>query len=200
MSKNKKFRVPKNEQREYDLLVQRANRRIKKNLKYIQQQNIQDFNTVRALVHDYATPEAWAGRNTVFSRKKTFATEQEYKQTVEHLKEWGKKTTKKNPNKYDRSIAEIRKGYEKAIIKALTTTAITATQGVLTPTGRLPKGMAKQIRELSLQQLTNWFEVADPTEDVEVERFSTAEYFGMEREQFIDTFERRMNLLKSIYK
>lgn len=200
MAKNKKFKVPKTKQKDFDLLVQRANRRIKKSLEYIQQEDIKDFNTVRALVHDYASPEAWAGKNNIFSRKKTFNSEQEYKQYVKHLEEWGKKTTKKNPSRYDRSIESIKKGYQQNIIKSLTTVAITATQGVLTPKGRLPKGMAKQIRELSLEQLTNWFEIADPTEDIEVERFSTSEYFGADREQFIDIFDRRMNLLKSIYK
>ena len=194
MAKNKGFRVPLSEQTEFDRMVQRANRRIKASLEFIQKEDIKSESTIRSLVSDYGSPskESWASDKTVFSRSKWFDSEKEYNQFKRHLEEWGKEG--KN---YDRSIENIKKGYYDNIIKALTTIAVD-NPGVMTKNGRLPGNLAKKIRELSLEQLTNFFEYADPTEDIESQRFSSYDYLGVDRQDFVDITMARLNALKTI--
>ena len=188
-----KYKVPLSEQKEFDLLVQRANRRIKRSLEYIQKEDIKSESAQRALVSDYTAQSSWSTPKTVFSRSKVFDSERDYKAYVRHIMQWGA------PEAYERSVASIRKGYEDNIIKALTTVAIDNGQGVLTKQGRLPGNLAKKIRELSLEQLTNFFEHADPTEIIEAERFNSYDYMGVDRQEFVDITVARLNSLKEIY-
>lgn len=192
MAKNKGFRVPIAEQIEFDRMVQRANRRIKASLKFIQKEEISDANTIRSLVSDYGDPVNWNTSKTIFSRSKWFESEKDYQQTKRHIEEWGKEG-----DKYDRSVESIKKGYYDNIIKALTTIAVD-NPGVMTKNGRLPGNLAKKIRELSLEQLTNFFEYADPTEDIESQRFSSYDYLGVDRQDFVDITMARLNALKKI--
>ena len=188
-----KYVIPLSEQKEFNLLVQRANRRIKKSLEYIQQEDIKSDTAQRALVSDYTDTSNWSTSKTVFSRAKTFNSESAYKAYRRHLEQWGAKEG------YERSISSIREGYEKAIIKSLTTVAIDNGQGVLTKQGRLPANIAKEIRSLSLEQLTNFFEHADPTEQIEVERFNSYDYLGVDRQEFVDITKGRINALKELF-
>ena len=193
MAKDSKFIVPKKDQKNFDRLIQRANRRIQKNLKYIQQEGIDSNVAQRALVSDYADQANWATGKTVFSRSKSFASEKDYKQFVRHVKQWGAKN-------YDREPEKVKKGYYKAIINALTTTAIdNGGGGILTKSGRLPGNLAKQIKEMSLEQMTHFFAEADPAEDLEYLPYSGEDYIGVDRQQFIDITESKLNTLKKIY-
>lgn len=193
MKKSTKFIVPKKDQKQFDRLVQRANRRVQANLKYIQQEDIQSSVAQRALVSDYADQANWATNKTVFSRSKSFSSEKAYKQYVRHLKQWGAKNFEREPEK-------VKQGYYKAIINALTTTAIdNGGGGILTKSGRLPGNLAKQVREMSLEQMTHFFAEADPTDDLEYMPYSGEDYIGVDRQQFIDITESKLNTLKRIY-
>lgn len=193
MAKNDKFIVPKKDRKNFDLLVQRANRRIKANMKYIQQEGIQSEVAQRSLLSDYADSNNWASAKTVFSRSKTFSSEKAYKQYVRHVKQWGAKNYERNPEK-------VKKGYYKAIINALTTTAIdNGGGGILTQNRRLPGNLAKQVKEMSLEQMTHFFTEADPAEDLEYLPYSGEDYIGVDRQQFIDITESKLNALKKIY-
>ena len=197
MAKNKVgYTVPASERKEFDLLVQRANRRILSNMKYIQQEDIKSQTAQRALVGDYMDKGEWAGSTAVFSRSKSFTSESAYKAFVRHIEQWGASGDK---GEFARSRDTLREGYEKAIIKALTTAAIDNGNGVLTKQGRLPANLAKEIRSLSLEQLTNFFDHADPTEDLEVQRFSSYDYLGVDRGEFVDITRARLNALKQLY-
>lgn len=193
MKKDSKFIVPKKDRKEFDRLIQRANRRIQANLKYIQQEDIKSDVAKRALVSDYVDQSNWATGKTVFSRSKSFSSEKAYKQYLKHVKQWGAKKPRRNEEK-------IKKGYYKAIINALTTTAIdNGGGGILTKSGRLPGNIAKQVKELSLEQMTHFFAEADPAEDLEYLPYSGEDYIGVDRQQFIDITESKLNALKKIY-
>lgn len=193
MAKDSKFIVPKKDQKNFDRLIQRANRRIQANLKFIQQEGIESNVAQRALVSDYADQANWASAKTVFSRSKSFTSEKAYKQFVRHVKQWGAKN-------YEREPEKIKKGYYKAIVNALTTTAIdNGGGGILTKSGRLPGNLAKQVKEMSLEQMTHFFAEADPAEDLEYMPYSGEDYIGVDRQQFIDITESKLNTLKRIY-
>ena len=67
MGKNN-FIVPKEQQHAYKMLVQRANRRVKSNLKYINQNKIISEHTQRSLVGGFTEHEKWASGRMPFSR------------------------------------------------------------------------------------------------------------------------------------
>ena len=194
MAKNDFFTVPADQQKEFNLMIQRANRRIKASLKYIQEENIQSDNAMRALVGDYASQTAWHSEKTPLSRSKKFSSEKAYKQFVRHVMNWG--DVKDNP----RSVENIKKGYYKSIVSALTTVAIdNGGGGILDEKGRLPSKITRALRGLSLEQISNFFDHADPTEDIEYYGFSSDEYYGVDRDEFIDITIGKINALKTIF-
>lgn len=188
---DRKFTVPKAEQKEFNLLIQRANRRIQSSLKYIQKEDLSSDNAQRALMGRYTDKAEWHTEKTVFSRSKVFDSEQDYKQFLRHVSQWGGEENERSPEK-------VKEGYYKAIIQALTTTAID-NDGVLTKSGRLPANLAKQIREMSLEQLSNWFDGGDPSEDIESLRWGSDDYIGADRGEFVDITKAHINRLKEIY-
>ena len=187
-----KFVVPSADRKEFDLMVQRANRRIQASLKYIQNEGITSESTQRALVGDYSDVSAWHTSKTTFSRAKTFASEKAYNQFVRHVQQWGGK-------EYERSVENVKEGYYKSIIQALTTTAIDNGNGVLTAKGKLPGNLAKKIRELSLEQMTNFFEHSDPTESIESQGWASEDYIGVDRGEFVDITVGHLNSLKQLF-
>ena len=189
-----KYIVPENEQREFDLLVQRANRRVLSNLKQIEKNNITSENTVRSLMGDYADSKEWLTKKTPFSRAKKFNSEKDYRQYVRHISQWGAEG-----DDFTRSEDAIKERYYKSIIQALTTTAIDNGNGVLTKTGRLPGNLAKKIRELSLEQLTNFFDHSDPTESIESQGWGSENYIGVDREEFVDITKSHIDALKELF-
>lgn len=191
---NNKFVVPEHERHDFNLLVQRANRRLKANLKFMQKEEITDFNTQHALLGIYANPEEWATQKNAFSRSTKFASKQMYEAYKKHLSKWGGE----GPD-YEKSIENIKEGYYKAIIQSLTVTALDNGDSILTSRGKLPGNLAKKIKGLSLTQLTNFFEIGDPSEDIEASRFNSLDYLGVDREEFVSVTETRLNYLKQIY-
>lgn len=191
MKKNDSFIIPEEERKDFDLLVQRANRRIISNMKYIQKEEIKDPATQRALIGKFTDPLEWQGRKTAFSRSVRFSSEKEYKQYLRTVDKFG---SLEEP----RTVEGLREGYAKAIIKSLTTVAID-NPGVLTAKGRLPANIAKKVREMSLEQMKHYFEEGDPADDIEYLPYSGEDYYGVDRQQFVDITMKRLNTLKEIY-
>lgn len=187
-----KFYVPESERKDFDLLVQRANRRIKSSLKYVESSGISSEAGQRALLGDYASQDNWNSSKTVFSRSKKFDSEKDYRQYLRHISQWGGDSFERSPDK-------VHSGYYEAVIKALTTTAIDNAEGVLTKSGRLPGNLAKKIKDLTLEQITHFFEGGDPTEQIEYSRFSSYDYLGVDKGEFIDITESHINKLKQLY-
>lgn len=192
MAKKNSFKVPANERNEFDMLVQRANRRVKSSLKYIQREEIKSDVAQRALVSDYIDRGSWASEKTVFSRSKQFESEKAYKDFKRHIAQWGDVD-------FPRSVEKVKEGYYRNIIQALTTTAIDNGNGVLTATGRLPGNLAKQIKELSLEQMTNFFNHSDPTEAIEYQGWGSDQYIGVDRGEFVDITRAHLNNLQQLF-
>lgn len=186
-----KFIVPEAERVEYDRLVQRANRRIKKNIGIAE--GLKSDIARRSLTFGYDNKDKWATDKTVFSRSKVFEDEKEYKQYRRHLEQWG------TPGDYAKSEAVLRNRYYKSIIRALTTTAIDNGNGILLESGRLPGNINAKIKSLSTDQLLSFFDVADPTEDIEKNAWDSHTYIGIDRDEFIDITEAHLNKLKQLY-
>lgn len=192
--KASKFVVPKSDQREFDRVVQRANRRIQANLRYIQEEGIESSNAKRALLGDYVDSSTWAGAKSAFSRSKTFESKKAYQQFMRHVNQWGAEGT------YERSAGELKQGYVKAIVKAITTTALdNGGGGILTEDGKLPADIVKDIESMTLEQLTHFFDEADPTEDIERAGFDSLHYIGVDRDTFVDITKSKLSHLKQVY-
>lgn len=192
MATSKKFVIPLEEQKEFDLMVQRANRRMQATFKYMQQEDIKDDKTQRALIGAYASAENWHTARTVFSRSKRFESEKDYQQYKRHVLQWGE------GGDYIRSPENVKKDYYKAIIKALTTTAIDNANGVLDERGRLPGDLARKIKNLTLEQMVHFFD-NDPTQTIEYAGWSSDDYIGVDEDEFVDITVSHLKALRQLY-
>lgn len=194
MAKTKgRYIVPKAEQKDFDLMIQRANRRIQSAFKYIQQEELKSENAVRALVGDYNNSATWNTEKTVFSRSKRFSSERDYQQYKRHVEQWGGKENA-------RSVDSIKQGYYKSIIKALTTVAIDNGAGdIMTKNGRLPGNIAKKVKNMTLEQMVNFFDHGDPSDEIEKNAFDSKDFIGVDRTEFVDITEGYINRLIELF-
>lgn len=204
-----KFVVPKEQQHAYKMLVQRANRRVKANLKYIKTNNITSMDTQRSLVSSFTDHTQWAGKTMPFSRSikgrwltnadtgamefKDFANEREFKQYLKHLEKWGKEG-----KRFDASPRKIKEDYKTSIIKALNN--IKDQYNITLPGGKLPKEIITAINSMTLQEITNFYANGDPGEDMEIAQFDSDDFVLVETaEDFIDVVVTRVNNIKKYY-
>ena len=190
MAKTSKFIVPEKERREFDRMIQRANRRIKSNLRYIAQETIESESAQRALLGDYIDRSTWNTEKTVFSRSKVFDNEKAYNAYKRHVAQWG-------DVKPSRTVDKVKEGYEKAIIKSLTTAAID--NNIPLENGRLPGDIRNKVRNLSLEQMTHFFENSDPVDDLEYLPYSEVDFNGVDTAGYIDNVDTIINSLQQIY-
>lgn len=191
MAKTSKFRVPESERNEFDRMVQRANRRILSNMKYLQQEAIQSEATERSLLGDYSNRSAWHSQKTPLSRSKVFSSEKAYKQYKRHVAQWGSK------NAPTKTVDSLKKGYYENIIKALTTAAID--NNIPLENGKLPGNVANKIKGLTLEQLTHFFENSEPVDDLEYLPYSDVDFNGVDTAGYIDNVDTIINSLQQIY-
>ena len=200
----KGYTVPAGERTEFDRMVQRANRRIIANMKYIQQEEISSEGAKRALLSDYVDRGEWATEKTVFSRSIKFNSKREYESYKRHVMQWGASEqqraayeAKNNHTLTDRTLDGIKEGYQKAIIKSLTDSAIA--NNIEFKNGRLPGNIVKKIRGLTLEQLTHFFENSDPIDDLEYLPYSEIDFNGVDSAGFVDNVDSIINGLKWVY-
>ena len=183
-----KYVVPASDRREFDRIVQKANRRIMANLKYIQQEDVYTEDAIRSLVGDYADRSTWHTDKVVFSRSIKFNSKKEYEQYKRHVMEYSAE---------DRKPAERKKGYIKAIIKSLTTSAID--NNIPLENGRLPGEIRKKLNELTLDQLVHYFKHDDPVSDMEYLAYSDIDFNGVDAKGFVENVDAIITSLKSVY-
>ena len=184
------YRVPKEEQHAYKMLVQRANRQIKKNLKYIEEHDIRTANTQRSLVFDYGDMANWATEKTTFSRSIKFESEKDYRQTMRHLTKFA-----------NTSAPKLEKAYRDTIIDRLQDTAIKY-QIQLDEHGQVPQNIIDMLDDMTLEQLQQWFDIGDPEEDTEVQQYGSDDYAqiaGGTLQDFTDTTKTRVEWIKTAY-
>lgn len=193
MAKNKNvFTVPAGERKDFKLLVQRANRTITANLKFIDKEDVQTGRAKRQLLGDFIDKNAWHTEKTAFSRGIKFESEKAYKDYVRQLQRWGGEVAEK-------SVKGTKQRIYESIIKSLNTTADIYGQGVKDDSGHLPKEITDRLEKMSVEQLLNFFDIADPTEDIEHQSWSYEEYQeGVDRDTFVDITTTRLNYLEQI--
>ena len=201
--------VPKELQHAYKMAVQRANRRVKSNLKYIGKNNITSDHTQRALVGSFMYHGNWATDTMPFSRSnkgryiidantgrpefREFKTETEFKQYLNYLNKWGQQTEK--GERFNAHPEKIKEDYKSAIIKALN--EVKDHYSITTPGGQIPKEIIEEIDSMNLEQITNFFGNGDPSEDVEISQFNSDDFIYVESaEDFTDVVISRINQVK----
>ena len=195
--KGNQFIVPKDERNEFDLLVRRANYRIKKSMDYVQKEKgISDERTLHSIFGDYA----YSSSPTAFSRSVKFSSEKAYKQYKQYISQWGQEVRKnvKDPIKYvsDKKIKDIRKGYIQNITKALNTLATEL--NIPLDDGKLPENLFGKISNLTTDQLVHFFD-EDPEEMLSGQRWGSDEYEGADAGQFVDITVARLKTLRQLY-
>lgn len=194
---DKKFIVPQGERNEFDLLVRRANYRIRKSMEYVQtEKGISDERTLHSIFGDYA----YSTSPTAFSRSVKFKSEKAYKQYKEFISQWGQEVRKnvKDPVKYvaDKKIKAFRKGYIQSITKALNTLATEL--NIPLENGKLPENLYGKISNLTTEQLVHFFD-EDPEEMLSGQRWGSDKYEGADAGQFVDITTARLKTLRQLY-
>lgn len=158
---SREYVVPTDARAEYKKLIQRANRRILANLKYIKDEGIRDNAIKTSLAHDYGNKRKWAGKSTPLSSSVRFASEQDYKRYIQFIMRWGEDTGTRGGHRADPKRLE-SKGKE-SIYKALY--GMINNKGISLEKwyGDLPPDIKKDIEGLSLEQISRFFEHTDTT-------------------------------------
>ena len=193
----KKFTVPEEHQKAFKALVQRANRRIKSSLRFIEKEQIATINAKRSLVFNYDKQENWASSKMPFSRSIKFNSQQDYEAYVRHLNRWGEEPAK--GERFARHPERIKQDYKQAIIKTLIQTAIH--YNIPLDNGKLPADMLNKIDKLSFDQLLNFYGSSDPNEDAMINEFETDGNVEVgDTESFYDLVDARIGELKKFIK
>ena len=199
-----KYRVPKSEQREYERLVARANSRIRANLVYIQQENIDTSQTKRTLLGQYEDRSEWASEKATFHNRVLFDSAQEYVSYKRHVAQWGGiETGRKIKGRYEiltpaASVEGRKEGYIQKIIESLTQSAIT-NNIEMTADGKLPGNIGAKLRDLNLEQLSHFFRNDEPVADLEYLPYSEVDFNGVTDDEFVEKVDSIINSLKQIY-
>lgn len=206
---SKGYVVPQELQHAYKMAVQRANRRVKSNLKYIQKNNIDSPHTIRSLVGGFDDGINWASRTMPFSRSnkgryvtnadtglmefKEFKNKTEFDQYIRYLNKWGQET--KKGERYSAHPEQVKEDYKSAIIKSLN--QIKDHYNISLPNGQIPKEVIADIESMNLQEITNFFGNGDPSEDIEVSQFNSDDFMYVETAQdFTDVVRARIASVK----
>lgn len=187
-SKTKRgYTVPESERKAYKMLVQKANRHIKSNLKLIDKYSITDRDTKRVLLNMYENRDNWNTKSTPLSRSVKFSSKTEYNQYIKHLEKMANSS-------YQSSI----KGYKQAVLVQLERIAIE--YNIAMPNGKLTKEIKKAVNSMTLEQLVHWFNMGDVTEDIESQQYGSDDYaYATDWEDFVDTTMTRIADLIRVY-
>lgn len=209
---SKGYVVPKELQHAYKMAVQRANRRIKSNLNYINKNGIDNAHTIRSLVGGFNDGINWASRTMPFSRSnkgryitnadtgelefREFKNKTEFDQYMRYLNKWGQET--KKGELFTAHPDQIKQDYTSAIIKSLN--QIKDHYNISLPNGQIPKVVIEDIKSMNLQQITNFFGNGDPSEDIEIAQFNSDDFMYVETaEDFTDVVRSRIASAKKFY-
>ena len=194
------------------MLVQRANRRIKSNLKYIHENKVTSEHTKRSLVAGFSDGMKWASGRMPFSRSikgrylwdaergenvfREFESQTEFNQYLNYLSKWGAETEK--GMRYDAHPETIKSNYKSSIIKALN--QVKDHYNITLPNGQIPKEILNELDSMSLEQITNFFANGDPSEDIEISQFSSDEFIDVTNaEDFTDVVMSRIGMIKRFH-
>lgn len=148
--------IPTDARAEYRKLIQRANRRILSNLKYIKDEGIRSKQIKTGLVGDFHSKKKWATQKSPLSSSTKFKSEAEFKQFMRFVNKWGEDTGRRGGFAADPN--EKRERGKESIYKALY--GLSANKGISLEKwkGELPPDMVEKINNLSLEQMSKFFD------------------------------------------
>ena len=216
------YKVSKADEQEYRNFIQRANRLIKAQVKYLDRHNITNEHTRRSIAGIYANKDNWAidkdtgrklksplnssleGRSFINPDTgkvefREFKNKQEFRLYMAHLDKWGKERGR--ISSYDKFIVSQQEGkiaeYKDRIINSLQEVA-DQFRIPREPDDKLPPVILKELDTLTLTQITNFFEGGHPSEDMMIQEFDTITLFKSvnSKQDFIDTVMARLGQLK----
>lgn len=157
----KQWTLPADARAEYKALIQRANRRILSNLKYVKDEGIQSKSIVQSLTGGFNKKKNWAGKSTPLSSSVKFASEKDYNQYMRFVMRWGEGEGR--DGKYRaRPDVLLEKAHEAVTVAV---TGLFNHKGVSLEAwkGHLPPELKEQIKSMNLEQVNRFFEHIDVT-------------------------------------
>lgn len=188
--------VPTDSRAEFRQMIQRANRRVQSNLKYLKDNGIRDHQVRTMLVGDFGSKRKWATKNSPFSYKTSFASEREYQEFMKYVSRWGEDTGKRGGHKADPKAIE--EAYRRTIYKAIN--GLIRNKGISLEEwgGDLPPDIKKRLDRLSLEQMTHFYRYTDPNEGG-VEVFDSDQVDNEDVEDFIDYLSGNLSAVEKFY-
>lgn len=189
------YTLPTDAKDEYRKMIQRANRRVLSNLKYLKDNGIRDNQIKTTLVGDFSSKKKWATKNSPFSYRTTFESEKAYKEFMRYVSRWGEDTGKRGGYKAD--VNRIKEQYKSSIYKAINGAVRNKGISLEQWGGDLPPALKERIERMSLTQLTHFFRHIDPSG--EVEEWDSDQIQGENVENFLDYVIGTISSLEKFY-
>lgn len=187
--------VPTAEQAEFKKIVQRANRRILSNRRYLQDNGIKDpYLTVR-LVGDYSKKKAWATQKSPLSSSTRFESEAEYRDFMRFINRWGEDRGKRGD--FAASPESIHRSYREHIYSTLN--GLASNRGISLEAwgGDLPPDIRAKLDGLTLEQITRFYDYVDP--DLGEQEFDSEQVGEGSIEDYTEYIDGRLSALQRYY-
>ena len=158
--------VPKSDQKAYRQMIQRANRRVQSNIKYVRDNGISDNYVRTMLTGDFMNKRRWANTKSPFSSRTQFESEHEYQQYLRFVSRWGEDTGRRGGHKADPRAME--ESYRDSITLAIN--GLIRNRGISLEewNGDIPPELKAELKGLSLEQMTHFFRSVDPDGQVDL--------------------------------
>lgn len=195
MAKKAGFVVPTEARAEFKKTIQRANRRIQANLKYIKEEGIRTNAIKSALAHDFTNKRKWATKSAPLSYSTQFKDEAEYKAFMRFVNRWGEDTGRKGGYAADpKRRMEVGKT---AIYKALN--GLMDAKGISLEEwgGDLPPELKAKVDGMTLEQISKFFEYTDVSG--EDETFDSDDVAYGDIEDFIDYIDSKVSAVQHYF-
>jgi len=192
---NEKYIVPKEDQAVFRQMIQRANRRVISNLKYVKENEIRDRHIKTMLAGDFSSKKKWATDKSPFSYKTQFESEKAYQEFMRYVSRWGEDTGGRGGYKAD--VNRIMEEHRSHIYKTIN--GLVRNKGISLEDwgGDLPPEIKKRIEGLSLEQLNHFYRYVDPSGEVEV--FDSDQVDSDDPEDLVDYLSGILSSLEKFY-
>ena len=152
--------IPTDARAEYRKMVQRANRRVLSNLSYLKENDIRDNHIKTLLAGDFTSKRKWATKNSPFSSKTRFESEQAFQDFMRYISRWGEDTGKRGGHKADPKAMTER--HRSDIYKTINGLVRNKSISLEEWGGDLPPDIKKRLESLSLEQMSHFYRYLDP--------------------------------------
>lgn len=195
MAKKAGFVVPTEARAEFKKTIQRANRRIQSNLKYIKEEGIKSNSIKSALAHDFTNKRKWATKSAPLSYSTQFKNEAEYNAYMRFVNRWGEDTGRKGGYIADpkRRIDVGKTAIYKAINGLMDAKGISLEEWG----GDLPPALKEKVEGMSLEQISKFFEYTDVSG--EDETFDSDDVAYGDIEDFVDYIDSKVSAVQHYF-